>query len=183
MSTPRQLRTAIVARFEAAQLGFKDVVAHIGRYTVDDLKRLLGASPALAVGLVGASKPKPCASGEVQIELSFAAVVVTRSGRLEDADDDAIDLAIAVAADLAAWVPATVVRTCQPAANIHLEPVADDEVDQAGLAVWAVLWSHTVRIGADEIAAGIDPEQPLHGNQVIVVNDGQYETVIGGGAP
>lgn len=180
MSKPRQLRAAIVDRLEAAQLGFKDITAHVGRYSVADLQRLLGASPAAAVGLVGASKPKPCASGEVQIELTFAAVIVTRAARLEDADDEAIDLALGVAVSLSTWVPAAVVPTCQPAAGIHMEPVADDEVDKAGLTVWAVLWSHTLRIGVDEIGAGIEDEQPLNLNQVVTVNDGHEETVIGG---
>lgn len=180
MSKPRQLRTAIVDRIKDAQLGFKDVTAHVGRYSVADLQRLLGASPAVAVGLVGGSKPKACASGEVQIELTFAAVIVTRAARLEDADDEAIDLALGVAVSLSTWVPATVIPTCQPAAGIHMEPVADDEVDKAGLTVWAVLWSHTVRVGVDAVGAGVDEERPLNLNQVVTVNDGHQETAIGG---
>lgn len=180
MSVPRDLRCAIVDRFKEAGLGFKDVQAHIGRYSIDDLKAMHRSSPAMKVGLVGASKPKPCASGEVQVDLSFAAVVVTRSARIEDADDDAIDLAVAVAANLSTFVPATKVRACQPAIDIHLEPVADDEVDKAGLAVWVVLWSHTARIGTDAIGAGIsEPHTPPADPVITVVGNGE-ETALGG---
>jgi hypothetical protein len=182
MSTPRALRSAIVDLIKAAQLGFKDVTPHVGRYTVDDLKRMLRASPACAVGLVGGSKPKPCASGEVQIDLSFSAVIVTQSGRVEDADDDAIDFAIAVATKLTSWIPAKAVPTCQPAINIHVEPVGDDELDRAGLAVWVVLWSHTVRIGTDDIAAGISSAPPPGAPVVVTISDGDGPpTVIVGG--
>ncbi|CAM5398598.1 hypothetical protein AFEL58S_01998 [Afipia felis] len=182
MSTPSKLREEAIAHFKASLTGFRDIGPHIGRYTIDDLKKMHRASPALRVGIVGATKPRRCASGELQIELTFAGVIVTRSGRAADADDEAIDLAVSVAAGLSDWVPATVVPTCQPASNIHLESVSNSETDQAELAVWAVLWSHTVRIGHDAIGAGIGamPEAPANVT-ITVVNDGET-TALGGDA-
>ena len=182
MSIPRSVREAAVSHFKATVTGFRQVEPHIRRYTIDDLKAMQRASPSLKVGLVGATKPKRRASGELQIELSFAGVVVTRSGRIDEADDDAIDLAIAVAAALSDWVPAAVVQKCQPADDIRLDQVSSDEVDKAGLAVWAVLWSHTVLIGVDAIGTGIvsTPEAPAN-STITVVNDGET-TTLGGGA-
>lgn len=155
MSIIRSLRSAGVAYIKAKVSGFRDVKPHIGRYTVEDLKRMHSAAPACAIGVVNASKPVQRPSGEVQIDVALAAVIVTRAARVEDADDEAMDLALAVAASVAAWVPAQTVRRVQPATDIHMEGVADDEIDKAGLVVWAVLWRHSATFGADDIAAGI----------------------------
>jgi hypothetical protein len=161
MSRPTDLRAAAIALIGGAGLGLKSVDKHVGRYSVDDLKRLLSASPACALGITGATKPERRASGELAIDVAFAAVVVTRQQRTIDADDDAVNLAIAVAALINGWVPAATVPRCNPAVNIRCDGVGDSELDREQMAVWAVTWSHTVVIGTDEIAAGIDPEHPL----------------------
>lgn len=172
MSVVRSLRTAFVDHLRDAGLGFREVKPHIGRYSVEDLKRLHRAAPAAAIGIVNATRPVKRASGQIQIDVGFAAVIVTNAKRSDDADDDAIDLSIAVAGNLASWVPALTVRGCQPPANIHLEAVADTEIDQAGLAVWAVMWSHSVLVGVDEIAAAIGDNHHLSPDPSVTVNGG-----------
>lgn len=154
MSVARELRAAAIDRLRGADLGFRDVRAHPGRYTVDDLQRLLRASPALAISIVNGRKPILRASGQVQIALGMAAVVVTKAGSFDAADDDALDLALAVMSNVSAWVPATSVRTVRPAVDMSMEPIGGDDVDKAGLSVWAVMWSHDVLVGIDAVAAG-----------------------------
>lgn len=161
MSVLRQLRAAAVARVKAGMPAFRDVRPHVGRYTIDDLKRLHGAAPACAIGIVNASKPLRRASGEIQIDATLAAVIVTRAARIEDADDEALDLALDAAACLAAWVPAATVPKVMPATDIHMEAVGDDEIDRSGLVVWAVIWKHAVTFGADQVAASLDDAHPL----------------------
>lgn len=170
MSVARDLRAAIVARIKSARPELKDVLAHPGRYTTDDLKTLLRASPACAVSLVSVSKPLPRASGQVQVTLGFAAVIVTRAGRVEDADDEAIDIAVRVLADISAWVPALTVKTCKPAAELHAEPLAGDEIDRAGMAAWAAMWSHDVLVGTDAITATIDGDHRLAADHSVTIN-------------
>ena len=169
MSAVRQLRAVIVERLKAAGLGFKEVKPHIGRYSVDDLKRMHRAAPAAAIGIIGGAKPQRRASGEVQIEIAFAAVIVTDARAAIEADDSAVDLAIAVAASLADFVPARLVRGCQPASTINLEAVAQSEIDMAGLAVWAVTWTHSVLIGTDALASEIDDGHALAADPLVEI--------------
>lgn len=170
MSVVRDVRSAIVTRIKSAHPDLKDVLPHPGRYTIDDLKALLRASPACAVSLVSASKPLPRASGQVQVTLGFAAVIITRAGRVQDADDEAIDIAVRVLTDISAWVPALTVRTCKPAAELHAEPLAGDEIDRAGMSAWVAMWAHDVLVGTDAIGAEIDEGHRLAANPSVTIN-------------
>lgn len=176
MSRLAALRAAAVARIAALQSAgvplFRTVAPHVGRYSVADLKRLLGASPACAVGIVNAARPQRRASGEIALDVTCAAVIVTRAGPagkpaqpaqagLRAADDDVLDRAVAVIAAINAWTPAQTVPRVQPADNLHAEGVGDEELDGAGLTVWAVVWTHVVVLGTDDVAADIDAERLL----------------------
>jgi hypothetical protein len=168
MSALTNLRAAAISLIRGIAI-FKSVKPHVGRYTIDDLKRLHAASPSCAVGIVNASKPVRRASGEVALDVTFAAVIVTRAGNVLEADDQALDLAVSLTGLLAAWVPAAAVPKVTPAAGIHLEGVGDDEIDNAGLVVWAVMWTHTVTVGADLAGADIDTAHRLGANPRIEV--------------
>jgi hypothetical protein len=165
MSKIADLRAAAVVCIGALTDGerklFKSVDKHVGRYTEDDLRRLAGASPACAVGVVNVTRPVRRASGEIALDVTFAAVIVTRARERNAADDDALDLAVAVLASVNAWTPAQAVPKVAPAENLHAEGIGDEKLDDAGMVVWAVTWTHKVVLGTDEVAADIDATRRL----------------------
>ena len=183
MSRLTDLRAAAIVRIQVANLGFKSVDKHVGRYTVDDLKRLLSVSPACAVGIANVTHPMRRASGELAIDVAFVGVIVTKQQRRDDADDDALDLAVQVAALINDWVPAEDVPRVLPAADIRADGAGDDELDRAQMAVWAVTWMHTVTIGTDQVGAGTDTERRLGRIDAITIGHAKRGDEIVGGAP
>ena len=183
MSRLTDLRAAAIARIKAANLGFKSVDKHVGRYTVDDLKRLLSVSPACVVGIANVTRPTRRASGELAFDVAFAAVVVTKQQRRDDADDDALDLAVQVAALINDWVPAQEVPRALPATDIRADGAGDDEIDRAQMAVWAATWIHTVTVGTDQVGAESDVDHRLGAAASITVDHAARDDETAGGAP
>lgn len=155
MSRLTDLRAAAISLIKESIADFRQVDKHVGRFTVDDLQAMLRASPSCKVGIVKAAKPERRASGETQFTVKMAAVVVTRATTVQDADDDAINRAVAVVSALAHWNPAASVQKVQPAAGFDMDAIGDEQLDRTGMVVWAITWDHVVLLGADEIAAAI----------------------------
>lgn len=154
------LRRDCVVKIEAANIGFKQVRKHVGRYSIDDLKKLHSVSPACAVGFAGFGKSRKQASGQWRVDAAMAAVIVTRAATSDDADEPGVELATKLLTVISDWRPMLAVPLTSLAQDVRAEAIDDSVLDDAKIIVWAVLWNVEVTLGTDLVGAGIS-EQTL----------------------
>lgn len=91
MSTPLDLRAAIVAKFDAELPDAVRVAAHPGRFDLAELKRYVTGAPAVRVAVLEVS-PEQEGSG-LELVCRCAAYTITRAGRDYAADEHSLVLA------------------------------------------------------------------------------------------
>lgn len=163
-----EIRERLIARLETEVPELRDVGAHFGRMTPEEVKRVSAFPPACRCGLFGRVTSDFLASGEQVILSQFAAVIITRERDLLAAHDAAMELAVRCQAAIGAWRPGLGDAEADPALpnlpgvglpkDIAIDVSADVSLDKEGVALWAVLFKLPVIIGenlAETEAAGL----------------------------
>ncbi len=165
-----EINTRLVKVLATRHPEFRDVDRHPGRMTVDDIKRVAAFSPALRIGPFGKISTQKLANGELELSVPFAAAVITNEVGLLESQDMAIKLAAAVSRTLPGFAPGMAneddnwpampgVGLCQ---DVAIDIAAGTELEDDGIALWAVLFKVCVTIGEDlafaEATAAVDLE-------------------------
>lgn len=158
MATPNQTQQAAVAYLEAQLPGLATCAAYAGEFAGTEITRASVKCPAVLVACLGVTREKEVECGQVDWRCRFAAYCLTRNaaGR-EQRAVSALELAEQVLAKidkqrfgLTGVFAAKVAR---------LDNLYAAKFDKASMAIWAVTWEQTVRLGEDEWAAeGTRPE-------------------------
>lgn len=144
---------------KAQILEFIDVDLHYGRLTSDDVRKITAFPPAARVGLFGSVKSDILPSGEIKLSPRFAAVAITKTGDLLSSTDQAMRLALEMAATISIWRPGIRltdtggIETAPPLFGVGLpeamtvEPSPAPELENEGIALWGCLFTVPIVIG------------------------------------
>lgn len=154
------IRNRLRDLIKAEHSQFLDVDLHYGRLTPDEVRKITAFPPAARVGLFGSIKSDILPSGEIKISPRFAAVAVTKTGDLLTSTDEAMQLALSMAATISVWRPGirlidtNGVETAPPLFGVGLpeaitvEPSPAPELENEGIALWGCLFTVPVVIGS-----------------------------------
>ncbi|MCQ4630935.1 hypothetical protein GB927_012855 [Shinella sp. CPCC 100929] len=143
---------------------FRDVGRHRGRMSVEDIKAIGVFAPALRIGLFGKLTTEDLPSGERVLVVPFAAAVITAEGDLLDSQDRAIALALAVETSLARITPGAAdedrdwpaLSGVGLAEDLSIDIADGNDLDDEGIALWAVLFKIRVIIGENFAREGAE---------------------------
>lgn len=163
---------------------FNDVDLHYGRLTPEEVRKITAFTPAARVGLFGSVKSDILPSGEIKVSPRFAAVALTKTGDLLTSTDQAMRMALEMAAAISVWRPGIRltdtdgIEIAPPLFGVGLpeaitvEPSPAPELENEGIALWGCLFTVSIVIGTNlsEQNGGmlIDISAPQHqwGNDV-----------------
>lgn len=134
--------------------GFNVAIAP-GRFDAYELTRESFRAPAFRIAFLGAGKSKALANEERAFDAAMGVFVITdRKGR----DTDGVALAEWIAARIELWSNHGL-RGIGVPKDVRIEALHGGELGERGVALHAVAWTQAVRIGTDEIGAGVhDPD-------------------------
>lgn len=148
--SPMVLRTAIVAELKAKMPHVRSIEAHGGTFTEDELKRHAVNAPALRVAILGHGRAQNQNSGEWQIPVHVAVVVLAKDeakeghGRI-DRDEAASALATAVSL-VVAGNRFDLSGVSRPS-DVQAKNEYSGPIDKVGLALWQVTWTQDITLG------------------------------------
>lgn len=126
----------------------KTCESHGGRFDLKEIQRISGQAPAVYVSILATGKPKEVGTGEQDIPVTFAAYVVAT---------DRNKLPRAVAA--LNMTECLIVKVCGQnwgypdqvfgAGTASSKNLYSGMIAKKGVALWAVTWQQTVRVGDD----------------------------------
>lgn len=162
------LRDRFKIHLRDAVPGFREVKEHPGRLEDQEIKdQISGLTPSCRVGLWGRVPIEYMPDGQVVIHPRFAVAIITKSTDLVRSHDEAMALTIETVKALAAFIPgeANEARSWDPLTgvglieNLSLDISANDMLDKAGIATWAVLCAVPIRMGVS--LARVEAEQTV----------------------
>lgn len=151
-----ELRSAIIeAIAEALPEQLREVKAHGGRFSLEELAAISARSPSVRVACLGADRIEWDARC-VTARTTWAAFIITgdrtAAGQAPVARDAA---ALALTAAIAALVPLFCFgldNTVDSAREVRADNLFSRALDQRGVALWAVTWRHTVDLNPVDIS-------------------------------
>lgn len=151
----KELRQAILDRIKAELPDLRAVDPHPGRFNLDELKRIATRLPAVRVALMGAPTVNILETGENEAALKLAAFIVTGDRRQLPKEDSAL----AIVESLLVLIPAQRwgVKGVHDARMVKADNLFSGNVERQGVAMWAVTWEQSIRIGSDVWGGGVLP--------------------------
>lgn len=142
---------AIAAGLQGLAPAAKSVEIHRGRFRLADVSGSSLKTPALRLGLMGVRRIEQVASGErdVTVRLSCAVVTVDTRALSREAAANALVNDLVLGIDGAAWD----LDYAHAAGDVAAENLFTGDVGRQGVMVWEVIWSQTLRLGANAFAA------------------------------
>lgn len=139
-----ELRTALIADFEAYLPDMRSVEAHFGPFDIDELKFFSLKAPAVRVSILGGPMT-PVSTREQEVRLQLAAYIVTASTAAMQADVAALAIGEAIVERLSGK---SFTRWSTPAADLRLDNHYSGAVrDKGGVALFSVSWQSQIIIG------------------------------------
>jgi len=162
------LLKAICNDFKGHFTELKTCEPHGGRFDHKELLKVGGKAPAIYVAALGAAKGKEVGTGEVDIPVSLAAFVVTKSESNLPSAESALNLA----GELLTYIPESNwgwegVHGADPATAKNLYSGGNKTV-----AMWAISWTQNVRMGEDAFKTDLPFPTELYVGQSPDVGDG-----------
>lgn len=147
-----ELLNALKSRLEAPALtGVRDVEIAPGRFDVTEIERQSMRPPALRICFVGALRSKAKPNEQRLFDGAFSVFIVTEhKGRASSG----AKLAEEVFTRLNLWPAAAEVRGAGVPREFRIDALYTAEIDRRGIALHAVSWVQSLRLGQDEIDAG-----------------------------
>ncbi|USH01068.1 DUF1834 family protein [Grimontia kaedaensis] len=151
------LRQAIITTIRAKLPALAAVDSHPGRFNLDELRRIVTRLPAVRVALMAVPDTGEVQTGERDITVRLAAFVMTGDKRRLPKDE----AALAIVEALLDMVPTQRwgMTALTGAEKVSAENLFSGSVDKQGVALWAVTWSQTLRIGEDIWQGGVLPSE------------------------
>ena len=163
------LRTAIVNEIKIRLPDLAVCKTHPGRFDLDDLGTISTQTPAVLVACLGVSQVREIETEERDLALRFAAFILTKDGKDLSRDEAALNIieALSVIIPGSQWG----IDGVQPAKKVAVENIGNTE----GVAIWAVAWEQTARIGVNIWNTADALPQHLYVSQFPIVGN-EHET-------
>lgn len=142
---------AISARLKATFPGIRECAPHPGRFDEAELKRVATRAPALFVSCLGCLTVTNPGTEQADASLALAVYIVTQSvpGLPRDAGARNLAEALVTLVPLERWG----LSGCGEAQAVRATNLYSGDVDKLGVALWAVSWQQTLRLGDSVFAA------------------------------
>lgn len=147
-----ELLNALKSRLETPALpGVRDVEISPGRFDVTEITRQSLRPPALRICFVGALRSKAQPNEQRLFDGAFSVFIITENkGRASSG----ANLAEQIVNRLNLWLSAAEVRGAGVPREFRIDALYTAEIDKRGIALHAVSWVQSLRLGHDEIDAG-----------------------------
>ncbi len=124
-----------------------------GRFDLAELTHTGFRAPAVRIAFLGAGKSSAQANEEREFEAAFSAFVVTEGARR---GEEGRAILSEIAAAITLWHSG--VRGTGLPKNLRIDALSTFEIERRAVALYAVSWTQNVRLGVDEVGAGVhDP--------------------------
>jgi hypothetical protein len=143
------LRTAVITAIQTALPSLKEVKAHGGRFSLEELKAASARAPSVRVACLGFSD---IASTEVGVKAQTVWGAFVIAGDQAQAHRDA--LALTIVSALALLVPGNcwgLDATVDQARQVRADNLFSRDLDKNGVALWAVTWRQEVDIAGSDL--------------------------------
>ncbi len=163
----------------------KTCESHGGRIDKDEIKRMSGRAPAVYVAVMATGKPEEVGTGEQDVPVTFVAYVVT-------SDKPKLPRAVAALNMTEFLIERIYGRKWGFEDNVFSAGTAasknlySGKIATKGIALWAVTWSQTVRLGDDIFKATLPMPTQLYigfSPDVGEGNEADYELASGEETP
>ncbi len=135
---------AVVAAIRSWLPDLASCDTHPGRFDLGELKNFATKTPGVRVAILGLSPVEPLPSGERDVPLLMAAYVITKDAPGLPRHVSALN----ITETLANRIPDHHFGACSgPATGMRGQNLYSGEINKAGVNLWALSWSQTVRIG------------------------------------
>lgn len=136
--------------------GVTDIEVTPGKFDVAELTRQSLRTPALRLCFLGAAKSKAAPNEERRFDAAFSVFVITEAkGR----GPMGVQIGEWIVDQVILWPVPQMVRGAGIPRDLRFDALYTSEIDQRGIALHAVSWVQSVRLGSDEIDAG--PQDPM----------------------
>lgn len=151
MTTPIDARDAAIKAIKTALPHLRECEAHPGRFNLDELKRFLTKAPSVRVACLGIGRFEREASGMIDCDVQFAAFVLTDGSVRLPGGAAAVNIITALVPliDRNDWG----LENVGAAVVTRAENLYGGDLDNKGVALWALTWTQTVRLGIDIFGA------------------------------
>lgn len=138
---------AIQAGVNAALPALKRCEVHGGRFDLKELRRVATKTPAVFVSLLAAPEIKVVVTGERDVTLSIAIYIITADKPRLPRNVSAINIlqALLLLIPINDWG----LKKINPPELITAQNLYSGDVDKHGIAMWAISFKQTVRLGKD----------------------------------
>ena len=145
------------------------VSAYQGRFNVDELKRVNLKLPALQVAILGSQKIEVIETEERDIHLQLAAFIITHDQKRLKREE----AVLAIVERLALLIPYQRWNDAHalPATTVQIENLFSSQMDKQGVALWAVSWAQSLRLGDDIWQQGALPDELYTEAPVLQLNE------------
>lgn len=153
----KALRQAIMNHINAQLPQLKAVDSHPGRFNLDELKRIATRLPAVRVALMGMPTVNRLETGENEAVIRMAAFVVTGDRRQLPKDESAL----AIVESLLVFIPGQRwgLKGAMDARGVKADNLFSGKVERQGVAMWAVTWEQSLRLGENGWGGGRLPSE------------------------
>jgi hypothetical protein len=136
------LRDGALAAIQAALPPNVNLEAHGGRFDLEELKRMAAKAPCVRLAVLGVDDAQQTRSGEAELLARLGAFVVAKAAPGLTRDR----AALAIVDTILGVVPGNrfSLDATQPAGDVRADNLYSGDVDQAGVAMWAVSWHQKV---------------------------------------
>lgn len=143
------LRTAMINAIQTALPSLKEVKAHGGRFSLEELKAASARAPSVRVACLGFPDIAQSEAG-VKAQTAWGAFVI--AGDQTQAHRDALALTLVWA--LALIIPGncwSYSDTVDQARQVRADNLFSRELDKNGIALWAVTWRQEIDIAGSDL--------------------------------
>ncbi|EGG93496.1 hypothetical protein IMCC1989_1152 [gamma proteobacterium IMCC1989] len=168
-----ELRQKVLEKIKEELPDLKEVSLHPGRFNLDELKRIGTKAPAVYVSLMGTPTVKRIETGENEVYIRLAAFIVTRDERKLPKDE----AALAIVESLLVVIPCQRwgLKNTSDAVNVKADNLFNGSIERKGVAMWAITWEQTLRIGEDVWGGGVLPSEVYVSEDPDNENEEDYE--------
>ena len=127
------------------------VEAHPGRFTREEIKSVSLKAPGVLVAIPAVRSVQPAGDGLVECEVRTVAVAVAKDAFEDGVRVERADAVLAIIGSLLVLLPSAALGAGTGACrDIKADNLYGREDGQQGLAMWAVHWTNTLQLTADE---------------------------------
>lgn len=183
--TLNDLLMSICSQIKTWLPDLKTCEPHGGRFDKNEIKRVSGRAPAVYVAVLATGRPEPVGTGEQDVPVTFAAYAVAIDKPKLSKAVAALNITELLVTRIYAqqWGRPEHVFGAGPASSRNLY---SGVIATKGVALWAVTWRQTVRVGDDVFVTDLPMPSTLYLGISPEIGEGHesdYEEINEGSLP